>query len=86
MKPVMIACRKHFVIASEAKQSHAADMDLAEIASGRFAPLAMTLIYVVASTASFFHVCPSAALVGKINDLMTTGTAPELSSISPMSM
>ena len=27
-----------------------------------------------------------AALAGKINDLITTGTAPELSSISPMSM
>ncbi len=33
-----------------------------------------------------FHSWPSAALAGKISDLITTGTAPELSSISPMSM
>ena len=86
MTPVRIACRDHFVIASEAKQSHAADGDLAEIASARLARLAMTRTHVAASTGSFFHSCPSAALVGKISDLMTTGTAPELSNISPMSI
>jgi len=32
------------------------------------------------------HSWPSAALAGKISDLITTGTAPELSSNSPMSM
>ena len=32
------------------------------------------------------HSCPSPALVGKISDLMTTGTAPEAGSIVPMSM
>ena len=29
---------------------------------------------------------PSAALVGKISDLITTGTAPEFGSMAPMSM
>src|SRR5215470_7144288 len=43
------------------------------------------MLYAV--TASFaFHSWPSAVLAGKISDLITTGTAPELSSISPMSM
>ena len=32
------------------------------------------------------HSRPSAAVAGKISDLITTATAPELSSISPMSM
>jgi hypothetical protein len=42
--------------------------------------------YVAASAVAFFHSWPSAALAGKISDLITTGTAPELSSISPMSI
>jgi hypothetical protein len=29
---------------------------------------------------------PSAAVVGKIKDLITTGTAPEFGSIAPISM
>jgi hypothetical protein len=33
-----------------------------------------------------FHSWPTAVLAGKISDLMTTGTAPELSRMAPISM
>src|ERR1700730_239433 len=43
--------------------------------------------YYVATTSRSFaiHSWPSAALAGKISDLITTGTAPEFPKISPMS-